>query len=175
MDTSGPVSVLMYNNSTSLVLSVCNPSYNVTSPTDFSNNSPSLNDHGILFLWTSSRNFHHPLGLATILVIVSWLTKQTIFISAHNIIMSMDLVCLFVLHVFSKHSVPSHVISNRSLEFISIFFQSLGTALDMQLHFTLGYHPEDNGQTEHTNQTLEQYLHIYCNYQQDNWSELLLL
>jgi len=25
------------------------------------------------------------------------------------------------------------------------------------------------------NQTLEQYLHIYCNYQQDNWSELLPL
>jgi len=25
------------------------------------------------------------------------------------------------------------------------------------------------------NQTLKQYLHVYCNYQQDNWSELLLL
>ena len=23
------------------------------------------------------------------------------------------------------------------------------------------------------NQTLEQYLHVYCNYQQDNWSDLL--
>jgi len=43
----------------------------------------------------------------------------------------------------------------------------------MQLHFTLGYHPEGDRQTECTNQTLEQYLHVYCNYQQDNWSELL--
>jgi len=25
------------------------------------------------------------------------------------------------------------------------------------------------------NQTLEQYLYVYCNYQQDNWSELLPL
>ena len=25
------------------------------------------------------------------------------------------------------------------------------------------------------NQTLKQYLHVYCNYQQDNWSELLPL
>ena len=25
------------------------------------------------------------------------------------------------------------------------------------------------------NQTLEQYLHVYCNYQQDNWSKLLPL
>ena len=45
----------------------------------------------------------------------------------------------------------------------------------MWLHFTSGYHPEDNGQTEHTNQTLKQYLCVYCNYQQDNWSELLPL
>jgi len=45
----------------------------------------------------------------------------------------------------------------------------------MRLHFTSGYHPEGDGQTERMNQTLEQYLHVYCNYQQDNWSELLPL
>jgi len=67
----------------------------------------------------------------TILVIVNQLTKQAIFIPAHDTIISIDLVCLFVLHMFSKHSVPSHVTSNRSLEFISNFFWSLGTALDM--------------------------------------------
>ena len=44
----------------------------------------------------------------------------------------------------------------------------------MKLHFTSGYHPEGNGQTKHTNQNLEQYLHIYCNYQHSNWSDLLL-
>jgi len=45
----------------------------------------------------------------------------------------------------------------------------------MQLHFTSGYHSKGDGQTEHMNQTLKQYLHVYCNYQQDNWSELLSL
>ncbi len=30
-----------------------------------------------------------------------------------------------------------------------------------------------NGQTEHANQTLEQYIHIFCSYQQDNWDLLL--
>ena len=45
----------------------------------------------------------------------------------------------------------------------------------MRLHFTSGYHPEGDGQTKCTNQTLEQYLHVYCNYQQDNWSGLLPL
>ena len=45
----------------------------------------------------------------------------------------------------------------------------------MKLHFTSGYHPEGDGQTEQTNQTLEQYLQIFCNYQQDNWYTLLSL
>jgi len=107
-------------------------------------------------------------GFDIILVIVDQLTKQAIFIPTHDTITSTDLACLFVLHVFSKHGVPSHIISNRSSEFVSNFFQSLNTALDMWLHFTSGYHPKDDRQTEHMNQTLEQYLHIYCNYQQDN-------
>ena len=111
----------------------------------------------------------------TILVIVNWLTKQAIFIPTHDTITSMDLARLFVLHVFSKYSIPSHVTSDRGSEFVSNFFWSLGTALDMRLHFTSGYHPEGDGQTECTNQTLEQYLCVYCNYQQDNWSELLSL
>jgi len=61
-------------------------------------------------------------GFDTILVIVDWLTKQAIFISAHNTIISTDLAHLFILHVFSKHGVPSHITSNRGLEFVSNFF-----------------------------------------------------
>ena len=45
----------------------------------------------------------------------------------------------------------------------------------MKLHFTSRYHPEGDGQTERTNETLEQYIQVYCNYQQDNWDELLPL
>ena len=114
-------------------------------------------------------------GFDTILVIVDRLTKQAIFIPAHDTITSADLAHLFVLHVFFKHSVPSHVTSDRGLKFVLNFFRSLGTALDMQLHFTSGYHSKGDGQTECTNQTLKQYLRVYCNYQQDNWSGLLPL
>jgi hypothetical protein len=45
----------------------------------------------------------------------------------------------------------------------------------MCLHFTSGYHPKANGQAKCTNQTLEQYLCMYCNYRQDDWSTLLPL
>jgi len=58
----------------------------------------------------------------TILVMVDQLTKQAIFIPTYDTIMSIDLACLFVLHVFSKHGILSHVISDRGSEFMSNFF-----------------------------------------------------
>ena len=112
-------------------------------------------------------------GYTDILVVVDRASKQAIFIPCHNTITSEQLASLFVIHVFSKHGVPQHVTSDRGSEFVSQFFRSLGKALSMELHYTSGYHPEADGQTERVNQTLEQYIRIYCSYQQDNWAELL--
>ena len=50
MDISSPVFILMYNNSASSVLLVCNLSYNVTRSMDLSNKFLFLNDYGISFL-----------------------------------------------------------------------------------------------------------------------------
>jgi hypothetical protein len=81
-------------------------------------------------------------GYTAILIIIDHLSKQAIFIPTHNTITSLDLARLFLLHVFSKHGIPSHVTSDQGTEFVSHFFHSLGKALDMILHFTSGYHPE---------------------------------
>src|SRR5260221_9491442 len=112
-------------------------------------------------------------GFSAILVIVDHLTKQVIFIPSHDTVNTPKVAQLFLIHVFSKHRVPVHVTSDRGSEFISHFFHSLGKLLWMRLHFTLGYHPEGDGQTECANQVLEQYLWVYMNYQQDNWVTLL--
>src|SRR5258706_5017738 len=114
-------------------------------------------------------------GFSTILVIIDCLTKQAIFIPSHDMVDAPQVAWLFLIHVFSKHGVPAHITSDRGSEFISHFFRSLGKLLRMRLHFTSGYHPEGDGQTEHTNQVLEQYLRTYTNYQQDDWATLLLM
>jgi len=95
-------------------------------------------------------------GHTALLVIVDRLSKQGIFIPTVDEITAPELARLFVIHVFSKHGVPSHVTCDRGSEFVSHFFRSLGIALDMKIHFTSGYHPEGDGQTERLNQTLEQ-------------------
>src|SRR5258708_38682583 len=110
-----------------------------------------------------------------ILVVVDRLTKQSLFIPTFDTIDAPPVAQLFLTHVFSKHGILGHITSDHSTEFISHFFHSLASLLNMKLHFTSGYHPEGNSQTEHINQVLEQYLCTYMNYQQDNWAPLLPL
>jgi hypothetical protein len=78
----------------------------------------------------------------TMLVIVDHFTKQSLFIPTYDTITSVMLAKLFILHVFSKHGVPLHLTSDCRLEFMSSFFCFLGKALNMELHFTSGYHPK---------------------------------
>ncbi len=129
-------------------------------------------------LWSSiSMDFIKQLpdskGFSTILVIIDCLTKQVIFIPSHNMVDAPQVAQLFLIHVFSKHRVPVHITSDQGSEFVSHFFCSLGKLLWMRLHFTSGYHLEGDGQMEHANQVLEQYLWTYTNYQQDDWATLL--
>src|SRR5258708_3980392 len=110
---------------------------------------------------------------SAILVVINHLTKQAIFIPYHDTVNALQVAWLFLTHVFFKHGVLAHVTLDCGSEFVLHFFHSLGKLLRMRLHFTSGYHPEGDGQTECANQVLEQYLQGYTNYQQDNWATLL--
>jgi hypothetical protein len=45
--------------------------------------------------------------------------------------------------------------------------------LDIEQNISTAYHPQTDGQSERTNQWLEQYLRVYCNFQQDNWATII--
>ena len=53
------------------------------------------------------------------------------------------------------------------------FNQAVCKVLGVGQNFSTAYYPQTDGQAERTNQTLEQYLRIYCNYGQNNWISLL--
>ena len=61
-------------------------------------------------------------GYTAILVVVDRFSKQAIFISTYDTITSAQLAELFVIHVFSKHSGPSHITSDHGSKFVSRFF-----------------------------------------------------
>ncbi|GKF13377.1 reverse transcriptase domain-containing protein, partial [Tanacetum coccineum] len=65
---------------------------------------------------------------------------------------------LYIKEIVSKHGVPISIISDHDSHFISRFWQSLQSALGTQLDMSMTYHPETDGQSERTIQTLEDML-----------------
>ncbi|SPC67056.1 uncharacterized protein UHOD_11464 [Ustilago sp. UG-2017b] len=110
-----------------------------------------------------------------ILVVVDRLTKMAIFVPTTNELDAPELAKLFLHHVYSKHGLPTSIVSDRGSEFTSHFWRSLSTLLGIENHFSSAYHPQSDGQTERVNQVLEQFLRGYSNHLQTDWSDLLPL
>ncbi|MBW0502132.1 hypothetical protein O181_041847 [Austropuccinia psidii MF-1] len=125
---------------------------------------------GFVFKWTLSLSFHCP-----ILVIVGRFSKMAVFIPTISSITSLDLAHLFIKNIFSKHGLPSRIVSNRSSLFVSSFWTNLCQQLNISRDPTTAYHPETDGQTESVNQILEQYHWMYVSYHQDDWNTWLPL
>ncbi|GJS84847.1 putative reverse transcriptase domain-containing protein [Tanacetum coccineum] len=64
----------------------------------------------------------------------------------------------YLKEVVSRHGVPVSIISDRDSKFTSHFWKSLNEALGTQLDMSTTYHPQTDGQSERTIQTLEDML-----------------
>jgi transposase InsO family protein len=69
----------------------------------------------------------------------------------------------YVKEIVSKHGVPKKIVSDRGSVFTSASWAKLQSALGSQLDFSTAYHPQTGGQTERTNQILEDMLRACCN------------
>src|SRR6202000_3307385 len=88
-----------------------------------------------------------------ILVVIDRLTKMATFIPTVGTLDAQGLARLYLLHIFSKHGIPSDIVSDRGTLFTSNFSTSLAQLLDMKLKFsTAAYHPETDGHTDRMNQ-----------------------
>lgn len=110
-----------------------------------------------------------------ILVVVDRLTKMALFIPSKTTNTAKDLARQYVQHVFSKHGLPTDIVSNRGSKFTSSFWTSLSKSLGIRQNLSTAYHPETDGQTERINQIVETYLRLYINYNQDDWVDFLPL
>ena len=61
------------------------------------------------------------------------------------------------------------------MRFISNFTRELCRILGIKQNISTAYHPQTDGQSEQTNQSLEQYLRIVCRKDQHAWAEWLPL
>jgi hypothetical protein len=66
------------------------------------------------------------------------------------------------------------MMSDRDRRFHA-FWADVCDLLDIHRTISTAYHLETDEETERVNQTLEQYLYEFCNFDQDNWREMLLM
>ncbi|RZB75827.1 Transposon Ty3-G Gag-Pol polyprotein [Glycine soja] len=85
------------------------------------------------------------------------------------------LVELYIKEVVRLHGIPYSIVSDRDPRFTSRFWTSLHEALGTKLKLSSAYHPQTDGQTERTIQTLEDLLRACIIEQQGSWMDCLSL
>lgn len=97
-------------------------------------------------------------GFDSIWVIVDRLTKSAHFLPIRETYPMERLARLYISEIVAKHGIPVSIISDRDGRFTSRFWQSLQSALGSRLDMSTAYHPQTDGQSERTIQTLEDML-----------------
>ena len=114
-------------------------------------------------------------GFTTIFVVVDRLSKMAHFLPMRGTPSASETARMFIKEIVRLHGVPANIVSDRGVQFTSRFWRALCEALNIGLSFSSAYHPQSNGQTERTNQTVEQYLRCFSSFSQEDWASLLPL
>jgi transposase InsO family protein len=77
--------------------------------------------------------------------------------------------------VIAAHTVPCYIIIDRAKVYTSKFWESLMAKIRVDQRHSTAYYPQTDSMVKRLNQTLEQYLQIFVNQNQDDWVEHLSL
>ncbi|GJX41519.1 putative reverse transcriptase domain-containing protein [Tanacetum coccineum] len=97
-------------------------------------------------------------GYDTIWVIVTSYQKSAIFIPMKETDPLEKLARMYLKEVVTRHGIPVSIICDRDPRFASNFWRSLQKALGTSLDMSTAYHPQTDGQSKRTIQTLEDML-----------------
>nr|GEV24063.1 putative reverse transcriptase domain-containing protein [Tanacetum cinerariifolium] len=101
-------------------------------------------------------------GHDTIWVIVDRLTKSAYFLPMRKDYKMDRLARLYLNEIVTRHGVLISIISDCNSHSTSRYWQSMQEALGTRLDMSTAYHPQTDGQSERTIQTLEDMLRV-CN------------
>ena len=103
-----------------------------------------------------------------IYVCVDRLMKMAHFCLTISNVIAEQTTQLYLQNIFKLHGLSNNIISDRGTQFTSKFTHRLLELCDIKSNKSIVYHPQSDDQIERVNQVLEQYLRIFCDYQQDD-------
>ena len=104
-------------------------------------------------------------------VIIDRLTKLAHFLPIQQGYSLYQLAEIYVKEIVRLHGVPISIVSDRDPRFTSHFWKSLQRSLGTQLHFSTAFHPQIDGQSKRTIQTLEDMMRACVIEFRGNWDE----
>ena len=109
----------------------------------------------------------------SILVVVDKLTKMAHYIPVRKTMSVADFIEVFIREVVKHHGVPEVLVTDRDKLFTSEKWTSFCFHMRCCHNLSTAFHPQTDGQTERQNQSLEAYLRIFVDEQQEDWAKLL--
>ena len=109
----------------------------------------------------------------TVLITVNRLTKMTHYTAMRKNIDVFTLTELFLYKHVRLHEILNNLIMNWETVFTSKYWSFFCFHLHAQQNLITVFHPQMNDQTECQNQTLETYIRMFDNNEQDDWALLL--
>ena len=91
-------------------------------------------------------------------VIVDRLTKSAHFLPIRTTFSAEQLAELYIKEIVRLHGVPLSIVSDRDTKFTSRFWRGFQSAMGTDLNLSTAFHPQTDGQSERTIQTLEDML-----------------
>jgi hypothetical protein len=116
-----------------------------------------------------------PAGYDSIWVIIDRLTKSAHFLPVKTTYSMEKYAKLYIVEIVRPHGAPTNIISNRDPKFTSCFWGALQKAFGTRLHLSTSHHPQTDGQSERTIQTLEDMMGACVLEEGGNWGKYLSL
>ncbi|KAL4199083.1 hypothetical protein AMTRI_Chr03g49450 [Amborella trichopoda] len=114
-------------------------------------------------------------GHDSIWVIVDRLAKAAHFLPIRMTYTLDRLAQLYIKEIVRLHGVPVSIVSDRDTRFTSKFWARLQSAMGTRLAFSTAFHPQTDGQSERTIQTLEDMLRACVINLTGSWDDHLPL
>nr|GFC78393.1 Gag protease polyprotein [Tanacetum cinerariifolium] len=108
-------------------------------------------------------------------VVVDRLTKSAHFLPIRKDYSVSRLAEIFQQEIIRLHGTPSAIVSDRDQRVASHFWKGLQKAWGTRLKFSTAFHPQTDGQSERTIQTLEDMLRSCALKWTDNWDDYICL